>query len=147
VIARTFAKAWGLAGLRLGYAVANPDMALILHKVRPMYEVNGFALAAMTALIEHKDWMIASVDSINAGKDYFISRMQEIGLRTLDSAGNFLHVDFGDNRNNIHAVLEGKVLYKLAFPDPCLFGFSRFSAAPKETMKIVADIIDGAIKE
>lgn len=145
VVTRTFAKAWGLAGLRLGFAAAHPDMATILHKVRPMYEVNGFALAAMEKLLGHEDWITASVGRINDGKQYFIERMKGKGLRTLGGAGNFLHVDFADSRDAVQAALEGKVLYKRAFAEPCLEGFSRFSAAPKEIMASVANIIDGAL--
>jgi histidinol-phosphate aminotransferase len=145
VVTRTFAKAWGLAGLRIGYAAAHPEMTAILHKVRPMYEVNGFALAAMEKLLAHEDWVMASVERISDGKQYFISRMNDIGFRTLGGAGNFLHVDFGDRRDAVHATLEGKVLYKPAFAEPCLQDFSRFSTSPKEIMTTVADIIEGAL--
>jgi histidinol-phosphate aminotransferase len=145
VVTMTFAKAWGLAGLRLGFAVAHPDMAAILHKVRPMYEVNGFALAVMEKLLAHEDWVTASVKRINDGKKYFISRMNKNGFRTLDGSGNFLHVDFGAHRDAVHATLEGKVLYKPDFVDPCLRGFSRFSSAPEDVMLAVGDIIESAL--
>src|SRR5262249_55964526 len=51
VVARTFAKAWGLAGLRIGYGVAAPACAKLLHKVRPMYEVNTLAVAVMERML------------------------------------------------------------------------------------------------
>lgn len=146
VVTRTFAKAWGLAGLRLGFAAAHPDMARILHKVRPMYEVNGFALAAMAALIKREDAVIASVRRINEGKNYFLGRMRQRGLRAADCAGNFLLVDFGDKRQAVHAALQGKVLYKPSFPDACLAGFSRFTTAPKAVMAELSDIIEGALR-
>ncbi len=146
VVTRTFAKAWGLAGLRLGYAAAHRDMIAILHKVRPMYEVNGFALAAMEKLLAHEDWVTASVQRTNEGKQHFIDRMNDNGLRTLNGDGNFLHVDFGNRRDVVHAALEGKVLYKRDFAEPCLEGFSRFSVAPEEIMANVADIIDNVLK-
>ena len=145
VVTRTFAKAWGIAGLRLGFAAAHPEMTTILHKVRPMYEVNGFALAVMAGLIERDSEIMAAAARINAGKDYFVSRMQGLGLRTLDCAGNFVHVDFGEKRDAVHAHLTGKVLYKASFGDACLTGFSRFTTAPEETMAALADIIEGAL--
>ena len=146
VISRTFAKAWGLAGLRLGYAAANSEMANILHKVRPMYEVNGLALAAMAKMIIRKGDMEMSVRRIHDGKAYFLERMRGNGFRVLEGAGNFLHVDFGETRNAIHAALKGKVLYKTSFPDACLEGFSRFSAAPKPVMAELANLVDGALR-
>jgi histidinol-phosphate aminotransferase len=145
VVTRTFAKAWGLAGLRIGYAAAHPDMAATLHKVRPMYEVNGFALAAMEKLLAHEEWVMASVKRINDGKEYFINRMNSRGLQTMDCAGNFLHVNFGNQRTAVHAALDGKVLFKPDFIEPCLKGFSRFSSAPENVLAIVADIIEGAL--
>lgn len=145
VVARTFAKAWGIAGLRLGFAGAHPEMTALLHKVRPMYEVNGLALAAMAGLIERADEVMAAAARINAGKDYFLARMQSLRLRTLDCAGNFVHVDFGDARDAVHAQLTGKVLYKPSFGDACLASFSRFTTAPEETMAALSDIIEGAL--
>lgn len=146
VVGRTFAKAWGLAGLRLGFATAHPNMAAVLHRVRPMYEVNGFALAAMSALIERQDLVGETVRRINTGKRYFLDRMRRHNLRALDGAGNFLHIDFGERRAAVFAALDGKVLFKRSFADPCLAGFSRFSAAPENVMARVADLIDGALR-
>ena len=145
VVTQTFAKAWGLAGLRLGFAAAHPDMTAILHKVRPMYEVNGFALAVWKEMLAHHDAVLASVARINDGKVAFLERMKGHGLRTLDCAGNFLHVDFGDNRDGVHAALDGKVLYKKSFPEACLAGYSRFSAAPEPVMEELAALIEGAL--
>ena len=144
VIARTFAKAWGIAGLRLGYAVAHPATTALLHKVRPMYEVNGLALEAMARLIGHHDEIMAAVARINAGKDYFLARMRNLGFRVLDCAGNFVHVDFGAQCDAVHAALKGRVLYKPSFGDDCLAGFSRFTTAPEETMEKLAGLIEGA---
>ena len=145
IITRTFAKAWGIAGLRLGFAVAHPKMAALLHKVRPMYEVNGFALAVMNGLIESFDEVKATVSRINAGQEYFLARMKDLEFRTLACAGNFVHVDFGVVREAVHDQLEGKVLYKKSFSDPCLAGFSRFTTAPKKTMGSIVEMIERAI--
>ena len=75
----------------------------------------------------------------------FLNRMRGLGFRILDCAGNFVHVDFGDARKTIHKQLVGKVLYKLDFEDPCLAGFSRFTAGPKATMVDISKIIEHAL--
>jgi len=130
IVARTFSKAWGLAGLRVGYAVASPKTANLLHKVRPMYEVNTLAIYYMERMLDYSAEMLASVERINNGKDVFLAAMADLGFKTFRAEGNFLHVAFGDEAPVIHAALKNVVLYRPNFNDPCLKGYSRFSAAP-----------------
>lgn len=129
IVARTFSKAWGLTGVRLGYGIATPAVAALLQKVRPNYEVNTVAVAMALRLI--KDFnheMMASVKRLNEGRDRFVSAMKALGLRTLASHGNFCHVAFGSWADSVHATLRDIVLYRQDFDVPCLKGFSRFSS-------------------
>jgi histidinol-phosphate aminotransferase len=128
VVARTFAKAWGMAGLRIGYAVGGPELIRLLHKVRPMYEVNTVAVAAMTRMFDFADEMEASVQRLNAGRDYFLDQMEQLGLATIRARGNFLHVSFGEKASAVHEALSGLVLYRKDSADVSLRGYSRFSA-------------------
>ena len=144
VVARTFAKAWGLAGLRIGYAVADPRTIALLHKLRPMYESSTLAIEFMCRMLDHSTAMMQSVARINDGKSRFESRMRSLGFGVLPTAGNFVHVAFGDRGPVVHAALADKVLYRVGFDHPCLAGFSRFSAAPPSIMAPVADLIDRA---
>jgi histidinol-phosphate aminotransferase len=133
VVARTFAKAWGMAGLRIGYAVAHPDMTKILHKVRPMYEVNTVAVAAMERMLDFREEMEASVRRLNAGREGFLDAMESLGLKVLRAKGNFLHVAFGERAEAVHAALADKVLYRKDDPyGSPLKGYSRFSATTPE---------------
>ncbi len=141
VVARTFAKAWGLAGLRIGYAIASPDVARLLHKVRPMYEVSTVAVAAVERMLDFADEMRASVRRLNAGRDVFLSAMKQLGFRTLRAHGNFLHVAFGAHAPRVHAALKDVVRYRLDFREPCLAGFSRFSSTAPELFQRVIDPI------
>jgi histidinol-phosphate aminotransferase len=141
VIARTFAKAWGLAGLRIGYVIGQPAVVSLLHKVRPMYEVNTVAVAVIERMLDHAGDMEASVRRILAGRDAFLSAMRGLGFRTLRSHGNFLHVAFGANARALHAALENLVLYRKDFSEPCLQGFSRFSATTVAGFQPVIDRI------
>lgn len=147
IVARTFAKAWGAAGLRIGYAVAHPDTVLLLHKMRPMYEVSTFAVEFVTRLLDRAAAMALSVARINKGKDYFAKRMRALGFTTLPTAGNFIHVGFGEQGAKIHEALAGRVLYRASFEHPCLAGYSRFSTAPESIMSPVADMIQEAMKK
>jgi histidinol-phosphate aminotransferase len=145
VVARTFAKAWGAAGLRIGYAVAHPETIALLHKMRPMYEVNTLAVEFMSMMLDKSDEMMKSVTRINEGKRYFQKKMETLGFDVLSTEGNFLHVAFGEQGASIHAALAPKVYYRAAFDCPSLAGYSRFSMAPKPIMEQVVDIIKQAV--
>lgn len=146
VIARTFAKAWGLAGLRIGYAVASPEVAKLLHKVRPMYEVNTVAVLAMERMLDHEGAMLASVRRLNEGKAAFLTAMEAMRLRILRGYGNFLHVAFGAYAPVVHAALADLVLYRRDFAEPCLQGFSRFSSATARQFEPVVRRIAEAVR-
>jgi histidinol-phosphate aminotransferase len=144
IVARTFAKAWGLAGLRIGYAAAAPDTVKFLHKVRSMYEVSTFSVAFMEHALEHADQMEASVGRLEDGKNQFLASMRRMGHRvTGQNHGNFLHVAFGDRGPAIFAALEGKVLFRRGSEEPCLAGFSRFSATTRTLFESIDRIIGG----
>ena len=146
IIARTFAKAWGAAGLRIGYAVAHPETIALLHKMRPMYEVSTVAVEFMSRMLERPADMAESVARNNDGKAFFVEKMRSLGFTVLPTHGNFLHVAFGVKGPQVHAALAGKVLYRVAFDHPSLAGYSRFSVAPRDIMSRVSDLIERAVK-
>ena len=141
IIARTFAKAWGLAGLRVGYAVSNQEIIKYLHKIRPMYEVNTIAVSALTKILTNSAPMYASVDRLKEGKSYFLSEMQGMGFDIISNEGNFLHVKFGVYSTKIHEGLRNTVLYREDFSMQCLAGYSRFSATTIELFKPIVEKI------
>lgn len=145
VVARSTGKAWGCAGLRIGWAIASPEVARMLHKVRPMYEVNTLAVHAFLRLLDHEDAMRASVARLEAGKAAFLAAMEGLGFRVLRGAGNFSHVAFGAKAPAIHAALADLVYYRPDFAEPCLKGFSRFSSTtPDLFAPVIARISDAA---
>ena len=147
IVVRTFAKAWGAAGLRIGYAVAHPETSKLLHKLKPMYETSTFAVEFMTRMLDHQQAMKKSVSSINEAKTYFCEEMERLGFKTLPTEGNFCHVAFGEKSAVLHSALKNHVLYRESFDHPCLEGFTRFSVAPKLVMTEVVKIIHRALKD
>jgi histidinol-phosphate aminotransferase len=141
VVARSTGKAWGLAGLRIGYAAASPEVAKILHKVRPMYEVNTVAVHAFERMLDYAGDMRDSVKRLQAGKQLFLAEMDRLGYRTLKGQGNFMHVAFGARAERVHAALEPLVYYRKDFNEACLKGFSRFSATTPELFQPIIDRI------
>ena len=145
VVVRSFSKAWGAAGLRVGYAMANNELISYLHKQRPMYEIGNVSAKAIEILLNHEKEMKLSVARINAGKSYFQDAMRAMGLDSYESYGNFLHVRFGNYADEIHNALEDKVYYRKDFNEPCLKGYSRFSSTTikrfKPIIKCITDVI------
>ncbi len=146
IVARTFAKAWGAAGLRVGYAIAHPDTIALLHKMRPMYEVSTIAVEYVSRLLENVTRMEQAVARLIESKAGFVDDMVSLGFKTLPTAGNFVHVAFGNHAAAVHAALSPKVLYRANFDQPSLAGYSRFSIGPAETMAQVTRLIRGALE-
>jgi histidinol-phosphate aminotransferase len=147
IVARTFAKAWGAAGLRIGYAVAQASTIELLHKMRPMYEVSTLAVEFMSRMMDNAPAVSMAVARINEGKDFFSEEMRSLGFGVLPTQGNFTHVAFGESGPAIHSALAERVLYRAAFPQPALAGYSRFTVAPRATMVQVVDLIKQALKK
>lgn len=95
VVTRTFSKAYGLAGLRVGYSLSHPDIADVLNRVRQPFNVNSMAQAcAVAALADQKH--IAAYQQLNSqGLVELQAACEQRGLATLPSAGNFLAIDCG----------------------------------------------------
>jgi histidinol-phosphate aminotransferase len=141
IIARTFAKAWGLAGMRIGFGISNGENTALLQKVKPMYEVNSLSVAVVEKLLENPSLIEDSVKRLLDGKIYFENSMSNLGFKVLISHGNFSHVKFGNAVDRIHAALANKVLYRKDFQEQCLKGYSRFSSANKELVEGIVQII------
>jgi histidinol-phosphate aminotransferase len=92
IILRTFSKAFGLAALRLGYAVANPELAKILTEKSPLpYPVSGFTLRMGSKMLDNVDLMLESVRQTKSERDKLIKALNEIeGVQAFDSQSNFV---------------------------------------------------------
>ena len=95
VVTRTFSKAYGLAGLRIGYAVSHPQVADLLNRVRQPFNVNSLALVAATAALDDVEHLERSRATNRAGMKQLQDACRQWGLSWLPSAGNFLCVDLG----------------------------------------------------
>ncbi|WP_223788601.1 histidinol-phosphate transaminase [Marinicella meishanensis] len=94
VITRTFSKAYGLAGFRVGYCLSNPDIANVLNRIRQPFNVNSLALAAATAALNDEAFLQRSMAVNAAGMRMLEAACEQLGLRYVPSRGNFLLVDF-----------------------------------------------------
>ena len=95
IITRTFSKAYGLAGLRVGYSLSHPDVANILNRVRQPFNVNSLALTAAVAALADTTYLAQSVALNDAGMEQIKRGCGTLGLKMIPSLGNFLTVDMG----------------------------------------------------
>jgi histidinol-phosphate aminotransferase len=110
IVARTFSKAYGLAGLRVGYIVAHPDCVAVMERVRESFNVNLLGLAACEAALHdeaHLQWVIAK----NAAeREWLLEQFRNRGLKCGPSQTNFILLDFEKDSANIEAQCVAKAL-------------------------------------
>jgi histidinol-phosphate aminotransferase len=105
VITRTFSKAYGLAGLRVGYAVSHPAIADLLNWVRQPFNVNSLALAVAAAALDDEDHL-ARARAVNAaGMAQVTAGITALGLAYIPSVGNFVAVDVGRPAGPVYEAL------------------------------------------
>lgn len=97
LVSRTFSKAYGLAGLRVGYAVAQPELTDLLNRVRQPFNVNSLAQAAAIAALADSAFLEKSAALNRAGKTQLVEAFERLGLEYVPSSGNFVMVRVGDD--------------------------------------------------
>ena len=121
-VLRTFSKVYGLAALRVGYALASPDVADSLDRVRPIFNVNQPAQEAALASLHERDAVALRVEHARRARDFLFDALASAGLRPLRSQANFVYADVpgGDGEGLAHALLrEGFIVRALtAFGAP-----------------------------
>jgi histidinol-phosphate aminotransferase len=94
LVLRTFSKAYGLAGLRIGYGVASSEeFAAALNKVRTPFSVNSIALAAASAALKDQDYLDQCVSKITQERNRVASSLADLGYSFAPSHTNFLFID------------------------------------------------------
>jgi histidinol-phosphate aminotransferase len=105
VIERTFSKAYGLAGARVGYAVSSGEIADLLGRVRQPFNVNSLALAGAEAALADTQFIEASRRSNSEGMSQLTHGLSELGISFAPSAGNFILADFQSDPMPVYEAL------------------------------------------
>ncbi|MFD1131980.1 histidinol-phosphate transaminase [Psychrobacter sanguinis] len=112
IIVRTFSKAYGLAGLRVGYALSHPNVANLLNRIRQPFNVSLLAQSAAVAALADQDF-IAKVHKINDGQMRWICKQFDaLGLGFVKSYANFVMVNVGDAAGICQALLQQGVIVR-----------------------------------
>jgi histidinol-phosphate aminotransferase len=112
ILLRTFSKAYGLAGLRIGYGIVAPPCAELLHRVRQPFNVNAMAQAAAIAALDDDAFVAKTRRMVSQGLAYFEAACAKAGLATVPSAANFLLIKVGKGREVFKAMQEQKVIVR-----------------------------------
>lgn len=113
IVLRTFSKAYALAGLRIGYAVARPDFIDAMNRVREPFNVNSVAQAAALAALEDQEHLRRAVELNRQALEYFYRHFERLGLRYVPSEANCVMVDLGrDSQPVFQALLRKGVIVR-----------------------------------
>ncbi len=116
LVTRTFSKSYGLAGLRVGYGISHPDVADLLNRVRPPFNVNSIALAAAEAALADEEHLQRSVELNARGLKQLGEGFERLALDYIPSIGNFISVDVGREGASLYDALlhEGVIVRPVA---------------------------------
>ncbi|MFH2093231.1 MAG: histidinol-phosphate transaminase [Pseudomonadota bacterium] len=93
VTLRTFSKAYGLAGFRVGYGIMDAEIASILNRIRQPFNINGLAQVAAVAALDDELFLQKSIQTIQDGLDYLSQQLAQMGITTLPTQSNFMMFD------------------------------------------------------
>lgn len=116
IISRSLSKAYGLAGLRIGYAVSNPEIADLLNRVRQPFNCNSLALASAVAVMNDDEFVKKVAENNRLEMARYEAFCQAQGLEYIPSKGNFITIDFKQPAAPIYEALlrEGVIVRPIA---------------------------------
>ncbi len=120
IVTRSFSKSYSLAGIRMGYAVAHPDLVVGMRKVKDSYNCDTLALAAATAALEDQQWMQDNAARIRQTRNRLATTLAKLGFDVVDSQANFLWTTHPqrEHRDIFEALKARKILVRfMTYPD------------------------------
>ncbi len=105
IITRTFSKAYGLAGLRIGYGITTREIAKVLDKVREPFNINRFAQVAAIAALKNKQFLRKTLSFLNQEKKYLYQELTKLKISFIPSATNFVLVEFKKDTQKLYDYL------------------------------------------
>lgn len=147
---RTFSKAYGLAGMRVGYAIGEAGFIKAFDKVRNHFGVTRLSQTAAMAALADQEWLAAVVARVATGRERLYRIAAEYSLTAVTSATNFVAVDCGrdgDYALRVLKALEARGVFVRKPMAPGLDRYIRISVGRDEEMDVVAEELPGALRE
>ena len=140
VVVRTFSKLFGLAGLRVGYAIANPQTILEIESLMSTDNINLSGAVAAIATLDDKAFLAHSLQTTNQARQMMEATLDELGLRYLPSQTNFIfHEIKGDVQTYIDRMREHGIAVGREFPS--IPSFNRITLGTPEEMNVVIEAL------
>lgn len=139
VVTRTFSKAYGLAGARLGYAIAHPDVVSEIDKVLLAFSVNGVAQAGAMAALDALDQIQPKIDLILAERVRVTDALSEAGWECTNSQANFVYLPIAERTDDLAVELEKRGVVVRPFS---AVGMRVSIGTPAENDKFLAALAD-----
>jgi len=141
IVLRTFSKAYGLAGLRIGYGLGAPQVVGILQKARQPFNTNEVAQRAALASLADVDHVEATVSNNAEGLAFYEAAFQERGMRYVPSRANFVLVEVGDGDHVFAEMLKQGVIVR-AMRGYKLPGWLRISCGTMDENRRCLEVLD-----
>jgi histidinol-phosphate aminotransferase len=123
IVLKTFSKAYGLAGLRIGYALANQEFASYMERARPPFNVNALAQTAAVAALDDKEFLRRTKKLILEGKDFLYDNLSRLGIPYLPTVANFILIDM---RRDGQEIFRRMLKYGVIVRDMKQYGLNNF---------------------
>jgi histidinol-phosphate aminotransferase len=148
MVARTFSKAYGLAGLRLGVLAGPVELMKWVRRVLSPYSVNSLALACLPPALEDTAYLDWYVGEVLAARAEFEAELDEVRVRRWPSAANFVLVEIGAKHGEfVRLMSAGGVLVRDRSSDPGCDGCVRITIGTREQMGEAAEVLKRTMKE
>jgi histidinol-phosphate aminotransferase len=102
IVLRTFSKAASLAGIRVGYGIADADAVSLMNRIRQPFNVNSLAQVGALAALDDDNHVLECVRTIEAGRHYLYDEFKSLGVNYVPSRANFILVDVGRSASDIY---------------------------------------------
>ncbi|MEK6976003.1 MAG: histidinol-phosphate transaminase [Candidatus Thermoplasmatota archaeon] len=143
VVLRTFSKAYGLAGLRVGYLAANEALANMLNRAKAPFNVGLLAEAVAAAALDEQVWVDAGVKIVRVERDRMAHGLTKLGLKVHASEANFLLTEPPAGASETQDALRKRGILARTFTDAALQRCLRFTVgAPQHTDRLLAALKD-----
>src|SRR2546426_1082430 len=137
-VLRTFSKATSLAGLRVGYGVAEADAVALMNRIRQPFNVNSLAQAGALAALEDESHVLECVRMIEAGRHFLYDEFKTLGVQYVPSRANFILVDVGRSAADIYQkLLQEGVIVRPMTPFGMETALRITVGTPEENRKLV----------
>ena len=147
---RTFSKAYGQAGMRVGYAIANPELISQFEKIRNHFGVGYLSQVAAKAALSDQEYLRTMLTEIEQSRQTIYSIAEANNLLWIDSATNFVAIDCGHDglfaRKILHRLQDNGIFVRMpsvAPLDRCI----RVTCGPPEQMKLFGEVLAKVLAE